>query len=97
MQQDVDSQPMVEEYRTFESVTETPNAVLPPSMSPANSAALQQILEQASGVFPAQSAPGTRTTEDWQREVDELLRSMPPAQPAPNRPTDTGGRRPQER
>ncbi len=88
-----------------------PGAPMPPTMSPANSAALQQILEQASGIFPAQAdglnpsvqspssaagnAPrGARTTEEWQREVDELLQdSMPRTQTAPSTAPEPVGRR----
>ncbi len=81
-------------------------------MSPSNSAALQQILEQASGIFPTRSGSTNesavptsapvmqdiprvaRTTEEWQREVDELLQEpMPPMQNTPDAAPEPGGRR----
>ena len=67
-------------------------------MSPANSAALQQILQQASEIFPGQDMAGNavpasaaapqptarvaQTSEDWQREVDALLRDNTPEAPS---------------
>ena len=67
-------------------------------MSPANSAALQQILQQASEIFPGQELsgnavpasaaapqPATRvaqTSEEWQREVDALLQGQAPEAPS---------------